>query len=139
MYVTGRGPCGSAAAHDTVTWADAPRSLADTDRPDRRGRPDDCPVVLAGCRVEPLALELRTEGVRVGPESAPVLVADGAAARLAPIQALGAQLVIDRVRLVRPRLVLTDFKQGFTEEDAGRLRRLLDGFRAGKNPSQASE
>jgi len=34
---------------------------------------------------------------------------------------------------------VTDFKQGFTEEDAGRLRRLLDGFRAGKNPSQASE
>lgn len=39
----------------------------------------------------------------------------------------------------RSQLVLTDFKQGFTEEDAGRLRRLLDGFRAGKNPSQASE
>ena len=32
----------------------------------------------------------------------------------------------------RPRLVLTDFKQGFTEEDAGRMRRLLDAFRAGQ-------
>ena len=39
----------------------------------------------------------------------------------------------------RSQLVLTDFKQGFTEEDAGRLRRLLDGFRAGKTPSQAPE
>ena len=32
----------------------------------------------------------------------------------------------------RARLVLTDFKQGFTEEDAGRMRRLLDAFRAGQ-------
>lgn len=32
----------------------------------------------------------------------------------------------------RTRLVLTDFKQGFTEEDAGRMRRLLDAFRAGE-------
>lgn len=30
----------------------------------------------------------------------------------------------------KTRLVLTDFKQGFTEEDAGRLRRMLDAFRA---------
>ena len=32
----------------------------------------------------------------------------------------------------RARLVLTDFKQGFTEEDAGRMRRLLDAFRSGE-------
>lgn len=30
----------------------------------------------------------------------------------------------------RARLVLTDFKQGFTDEDASRMRRLLDAFRA---------
>ncbi|NTV12195.1 MAG: hypothetical protein HGA47_15730 [Zoogloea sp.] len=29
----------------------------------------------------------------------------------------------------RDRLVLTDYKRGFTEEDAGRLSRLLNGFR----------
>jgi translocation and assembly module TamB len=64
------------------------------------------PIALEGCRVEPLVLELRTEGVRLGPEAAPVLVADAASVRLAAVQALGARLVIDRVRLVRPRLVL---------------------------------
>lgn len=32
--------------------------------------------------------------------------------------------------LTRSRLVLTDFKRGFTEEDAGALRRLLAAFRA---------
>ena len=31
----------------------------------------------------------------------------------------------------RARLVLTDFKQGFTDEDAGRMRRLLEAFRSG--------
>lgn len=31
----------------------------------------------------------------------------------------------------RSRLLLTDFKRGFTEEDAGALRRMLDKFRAG--------
>jgi hypothetical protein len=31
----------------------------------------------------------------------------------------------------RSRLLLTDFKRGFTDEDAGALRRMLDGFRAG--------
>lgn len=33
--------------------------------------------------------------------------------------------------LSRSRLVLTDFKRGFTEEDAGALRRMLNGFRVG--------
>lgn len=64
------------------------------------------PVLLAGCRVEPLLLELRTEGVRVGPEASPLFVADAASARLAPVQALGTGLVVDQVRLVRPRLVV---------------------------------
>ncbi|THF63446.1 HAD domain-containing protein [Pseudothauera rhizosphaerae] len=34
--------------------------------------------------------------------------------------------------LTRSRLVLTDFKRGFTEEDAGALRRMLADLRAGK-------
>lgn len=33
--------------------------------------------------------------------------------------------------LTRSRLILTDFKRGFNEEDAQLLRRMLDGFRAG--------
>ena len=37
----------------------------------------------------------------------------------------------------RPRLVLTDFKQGFTDEDAGRMRRMLDAFRAGAGQAGA--
>ena len=35
--------------------------------------------------------------------------------------------------LTRSRLVLTDFKRGFTDADAGALRRMLDRFRAGEN------
>ncbi len=38
----------------------------------------------------------------------------------------------------RGRLVLTDFKRGFTDEDAGRMRRMLDGFRRGEYPEQAA-
>ncbi|MDX9716862.1 HAD domain-containing protein [Thauera sp. AutoDN2] len=34
--------------------------------------------------------------------------------------------------LSRPRLILTDFKRGFTAEDEGALRRVLQGFRDGK-------
>ncbi|HSM93826.1 MAG TPA: translocation/assembly module TamB domain-containing protein [Anaeromyxobacteraceae bacterium] len=62
------------------------------------------PIVLAGCQVEPLTLTLDVEGLRLGPEEAPVFAADAASVRLAPVQALGARLVVDRVRLVRPRL-----------------------------------
>lgn len=32
----------------------------------------------------------------------------------------------------RARLVLTDFKHGFTDEDAGRMRRMLEAFRSGE-------
>lgn len=35
--------------------------------------------------------------------------------------------------VTRSRLVLTDFKRGFTEEDAGVLRRMLEGFREGQH------
>lgn len=34
--------------------------------------------------------------------------------------------------LSRSRLILTDFKRGFTEEDAGALRHMLQGFREGR-------
>ncbi|AMO36796.1 MULTISPECIES: HAD domain-containing protein [Thauera] len=34
--------------------------------------------------------------------------------------------------MTRSRLLLTDFKRGFTEEDAGALRRLLQDFRDGR-------
>jgi hypothetical protein len=34
--------------------------------------------------------------------------------------------------LSRSRLILTDFKRGFTDEDAGALRRMLQGFREGR-------
>ena len=39
--------------------------------------------------------------------------------------------------LTRSRLVLTDFKRGFTEEDAGRLRAMLMALRAGVIPMPA--
>jgi len=35
--------------------------------------------------------------------------------------------------LTRSRLLLTDFKSGFTGEDAAALRRMLDGFRIGRS------
>lgn len=40
--------------------------------------------------------------------------------------------------LTRSRLVLTDFKRGFTDEDAGALRRMLDSFRSGTPVPAAS-
>lgn len=40
--------------------------------------------------------------------------------------------------LTRSRLVLTDFKRGFTDEDAGALRRMLDNFREGVSFPAAS-
>jgi translocation and assembly module TamB len=64
------------------------------------------PIAVEGCRVEPLALELTTDALRIGPAEAPLFAADGAAVRLAPVQSLGARLVVDRVRLQRPRLVV---------------------------------
>lgn len=41
--------------------------------------------------------------------------------------------------LTRSRLVLTDFKRGFTEEDATVLRRMLEGFREGRHLQQDIE
>jgi translocation and assembly module TamB len=63
------------------------------------------PIAFRTCRVDPLALEVEVEGVRIGPAEAPLLSVDSAAVRLAPIQALGGRIQLARVRAVRPRLV----------------------------------
>ncbi|WP_242372557.1 translocation/assembly module TamB domain-containing protein [Anaeromyxobacter sp. SG26] len=63
-------------------------------------------LAVAACRIRPLALELEAEGIRLGPASAPLFTADALAARLAPIQALGRQLHLAELRLVRPRVVV---------------------------------
>lgn len=63
-------------------------------------------LAVASCRIRPLALALEAEGVRLGPAEAPLFTADALSARLAPIQALGRQLHLRELRLVRPRLVI---------------------------------
>ncbi|BDG04309.1 translocation/assembly module TamB domain-containing protein [Anaeromyxobacter oryzae] len=62
---------------------------------------------FASCRVDPLAFEVEAERVALGPPGAPVFSADALSARLAPVQALGRQLHLERVALVRPRLAVT--------------------------------
>ena len=64
------------------------------------------PLAFGACRIDPLLLSFDAEGVSVGPPGAPVFSAEALSARLAPVQALGRQLHLDRVRLVRPRLRL---------------------------------
>jgi translocation and assembly module TamB len=63
-------------------------------------------LAVAACRIRPLALELEAEGVRLGSAEAPIFTADALVARLAPIQALGRQLHLSELRLVRPRLAV---------------------------------
>jgi translocation and assembly module TamB len=63
------------------------------------------PLAFRACRLDPLALELEADGVRLGSAEAPLLVADLVAARLAPIQTLGGRIQLARLRAVRPRLV----------------------------------
>jgi translocation and assembly module TamB len=62
-------------------------------------------VSFLACRVDPLALEVEVEGLRLGPAEAPLLAADTVAARLAPIQAFGGRVHLATLRVVRPRLV----------------------------------
>jgi translocation and assembly module TamB len=64
------------------------------------------PLAFTACRFEPVAMEVRIEGVRLGPPEAPVFAADAVAARLALVQALGGQVRLVRLELVRPRLNL---------------------------------
>lgn len=61
---------------------------------------------FASCRVEPLAFAVEAERVALGPPGAPVFTADALSARLAPVQALGRKVHLERVTLVRPRLAL---------------------------------
>ena len=65
------------------------------------------PVAFRTCRVSPLALEVEVEGLRIGPPEAPLVAADLASARLAPIQALGGRVQLARVHAVNPRVVAT--------------------------------
>ncbi len=62
------------------------------------------PLSFTACRFEPLALEVRVEGVRLGPAEAPVFAADVVAARLALVQALGGRVRLVRLDLVKPRV-----------------------------------
>jgi translocation and assembly module TamB len=61
---------------------------------------------FTACRVDPLGVSVDAEGVALGPPGAPVFAADALSARLAPVQALGRQLHLERVALVRPRLAI---------------------------------
>ncbi|HEX9051085.1 MAG TPA: translocation/assembly module TamB domain-containing protein [Anaeromyxobacter sp.] len=65
------------------------------------------PVAFRTCRVSPLALEVEVDGLRIGPAAAPIVAADAASARLAPIQALGGRVRLAEVRAVNPRIVAT--------------------------------
>ncbi len=60
------------------------------------------PLAFGACRVEPVALEVHADGVRLGPPSAPVFTADHVGARLAAVQALGGRVRVARLDLVRP-------------------------------------
>ncbi len=62
------------------------------------------PLAFGACRVEPLALEVQAEGVRLGPAGAPVFTADHVSARLAAVQAFGGRVRLAKVELVRPRV-----------------------------------
>jgi translocation and assembly module TamB len=62
------------------------------------------PLAFGACRVDPLGLEVQAEGVRLGPPAAPVFTADHVGARLAAVQALGGQVRVARLDLVRPRV-----------------------------------
>lgn len=59
---------------------------------------------FGGCTVDPLALAVSASAVRVGDVRHPVFTAESLEARLAPVQALGGRVHLDRVRAVRPRL-----------------------------------
>ncbi len=64
------------------------------------------PVAVAACRIDPVALELAVEGLVVGRAEAPVLTAEAARARLAPVQGLGRRVELSLLSLTRPRLAL---------------------------------
>jgi translocation and assembly module TamB len=65
------------------------------------------PLSFGACRFDPLAFEVRVEGVRLGPEEAPVFAADAVVGRLAAVQALGGRVRLAELDLVRPKVHLT--------------------------------
>ncbi|HEU4385830.1 MAG TPA: translocation/assembly module TamB domain-containing protein [Anaeromyxobacteraceae bacterium] len=65
------------------------------------------PFQLEACEIEPLLLQIRAEGVRLGPAEAPVFAADSVRVRLAPVQAVGRRLHLSEVEAVRPRVAVT--------------------------------
>jgi translocation and assembly module TamB len=62
-------------------------------------------LAFDACRFDPIALEVEVNGVRLGPEDAPLFVAEALHARLAPVQALGGRVHVATLRALRPRLV----------------------------------
>jgi translocation and assembly module TamB len=94
--------CGMIAALRTRWAADRICALA----AERIERTTGLELAVAACRIRPLARELEAEGVRLGSAEAPIFTADALVARLAPIQALGRQLHLSELRLVRPRLAV---------------------------------
>ncbi len=79
---------------------------------ERLGSATELDVAFGACRVDPLALELQADRVRLGPPGSPMFSADAIAVRLAPIQPLGPKVQLSEVRLVRPRLSLEARKGG---------------------------
>jgi len=59
------------------------------------------------CEIDPFRLAIRAEGIALGPPGRPVFAAEEVSAGLAAVQALDRQIHLDRVRLVRPRLVVS--------------------------------
>jgi len=59
---------------------------------------------LASCHVDPLTLEISTQGVVLGPPEAPLFTAEAVVVRLEPVQALGQRLQIRRLSAVRPQI-----------------------------------
>jgi translocation and assembly module TamB len=62
-------------------------------------------VATTACRIEPFALSVVIEGLRLGPAQAPSFVAERVEARLALVQGLGGRLELEELRLTRPRVV----------------------------------
>jgi translocation and assembly module TamB len=62
------------------------------------------PLSFRSCRINPLGLEVEAEGVSLGPPAAPAFTAEVLSARLSAVQALGRQLHLERLRLVRPQV-----------------------------------
>ena len=61
-------------------------------------------VAVGACQVEPFALAVTTRALEIGPAGAPLFTAEAVRLRLAPWQALGRQLALEELTVLRPRL-----------------------------------